>query len=396
VVARQLAVKRLSAVEVNHEASHQHEFHAGVLRQRLGFREGRHAGRLRLAIYPSNDPQDVVFNEGRYTLYDAREAHPTRSEYRLYYDASLLSPAAAGDLLVLFREDDDTLTGVIARPGTGAARRLTSVLAWTGEEFPDSFRYMAAPAMAPATIRAVIHTLVAEPAPVLDYVDLAEEEIDAADRASRIPTTAVMARLAQAVAKRVHGPLGPDETLYHGLEAESDIYFEMEKRIQTRRLEELQARGSDLVGVTALIMAMLQSRKSRRGQSLQHHFAALLDGAGIVYTPQCKTEPGETPDFIMPSCDAYHDPAFPDERLRLVACKTTTRERWRQILSEGDRIASKYLLTVDRTIASDTVIAMRDVGLRIFLPAPIISSTYPDAAGLGTVSELLMDLHSAA
>ena len=161
-----------------------------------------------------------------------------------------------------------------------------------------------------------------------------------------------MAKLGQRAAQSAHGQLGPDEALYHGMEAESDIYFEIEHQIQSRKLARLQDGGADLTEVTTFVLSMLQSRKSRRGQSLQNHFGALLDREGIPYSAQCRTEPGETPDFIVPSCTAYHDPHYAAERLRLVACKTTSRERWRQILSEGDRVANKYLLTVDPGLTS--------------------------------------------
>ncbi len=131
-MTRRIAVKRLSAVEVDPDTSHQHEFHADALRQQLGFPVGRSSGPLRLALYLTDDPADVVVNEGRYTLYDAREAHPTRSEYRLYYDTAAVADARPGDLLVIFAEDDGSLGGLVARSGTRVEADLLAQLSDPG------------------------------------------------------------------------------------------------------------------------------------------------------------------------------------------------------------------------------------------------------------------------
>ena len=225
-------------------------------------------------------------------------------------------------------------------------------------------------------------------------MSLAADDIARAAQTGVIPGTLAMALLGQRFAQDAHGPLGPDEALYHGMEAESDIYFEMEHRIQSATLAQMQEAGADLTQVTSFVLSMLQSRKSRRGQSLQNHFAALLDREAIPYTAQCRTEPGETPDFIIPGCSAYHDAEYPSEKLRLVACKSTARERWRQILSEGDRVPNKYLLTVDPGLTLDTVAAMAKANLIAFLPAPILAGAYAAWAGLRTVSELVEDLRT--
>lgn len=393
-MTRRIAVKRLSAVEVDPDVSHQHEFHADALRTQLGFPPGKTSGSLRLALYLTDDPADVVANEGRYTLYDAREAHPTRSEYRLYYDSAAVADALPGDLLVVFAEDEGSLGGLVVRAGTRMEADLLAQLGDSGQADLGRFGFLAAPTIRRGSVPGLAQALVMEPATPPSYIALAADEIARADDAGTIPGTVAMALLGQRMASRAHGTLGPDETLYHGMEAESDIYFEMEHRIQSANLMRMQEGGADLTDVTSFVLSMLQSRKSRRGQSLQNHFAALLDREKILYTAQCRTEPGETPDFIVPSCPAYHDPDYPAANLRLVACKTTSRERWRQILSEGDRVQNKYLLTVDPGLTPETVAAMAKANLSAFLPAPILAATYAGWAGLRTVSELVEDLRT--
>ena len=67
-MAGQIAVKRIAAVEVDPQSSHQHEFNAGRLRIALGFGHGTTTGRLRALYYggPEGTEPDVAV--GEYTL----------------------------------------------------------------------------------------------------------------------------------------------------------------------------------------------------------------------------------------------------------------------------------------------------------------------------------------
>jgi hypothetical protein len=138
-------------------------------------------------------------------------------------------------------------------------------------------------------------------------------------------------------------------------------------------------------------MSVQQSRRSRRGQSLQNHFATVLIDHGIAFTPQCLTELGERPDFVFPGCTEYHDDAFSAARLRMVACKSTAKERWRQILNEAAKIPDKYLLTIDSELTAPVVAAMAAARVQPFVPAPLLETVYathPSRAGLASVGDL--------
>src|SRR5688572_21422239 len=96
--------KELGAVEVDPSASHQHEFHAGRLRNVLGF-SAKTSGRLVIVLY--DDSSLPIISETEYTLYDAREG-TRRSEWRLYYKSNLiLDYARAGDFLLILRPEVD-------------------------------------------------------------------------------------------------------------------------------------------------------------------------------------------------------------------------------------------------------------------------------------------------
>jgi hypothetical protein len=68
--------------------------------------------------------------------------------------------------------------------------------------------------------------------------------------------------------------------------------------------------------------------------------------------------------------------AFPAERLRMLAVKTTCRDRWRQVLNEADRIETKHLLTLQEGVSERQFNEMTESGVRLVVPGPILDS-YP-------------------
>ena len=84
-------------------------------------------------------------------------------------------------------------------------------------------------------------------------------------------------------------------------------------------------------------------------------------------------------------------------RVRMVACKSTAKERWRQVLHEATRIPEKYLLTVDPSLTGSTIEAMLRAGVVPFLPSPVIHRSYaghPYATSMASVADLVARLHA--
>jgi hypothetical protein len=191
----------------------------------------------------------------------------------------------------------------------------------------------------------------------------------------------------------------PDDYLIGALTAETDLFYGIESEIQSARLGELLAENPTVTDVLDFAMTVQQSRRSRRGQSLQNHFAGLLTLLQIPFAAQCATEDRETPDFVLPGCLEYHDRGFPSERLRMVACKSTARERWRQVLHEAGRIPDKYILTLDRNLSDATIRSMIAARLQPFLPRAIRDGSYAGRGGsasLETVGDLVRRLREVA
>ena len=129
-----------------------------------------------------------------------------------------------------------------------------------------------------------------------------------------------------------------------------------------------------------LAQSVLQRRKSRAGRSLELHIRQLLleenlvEGLHFAYQPV--TERNKQPDFLFPNQQTYVDRSFPAKRLMMLAAKTTVRERWRQIISEADRIPTKHLLTVQRGVSENQFRQMQDAGVQLVVPEPL-KEAYP-------------------
>ncbi len=118
-----VAHKWLSSVEACRHRSNQHEFNGvKALRELLGSPRQRFNAQF---LYLSEDLDQPITDEGFLTWYDAREGHPTRSEYRLYFpDTAVLERAEEGDLLLLALLRDRSVVAVIARGGSSYESQL--------------------------------------------------------------------------------------------------------------------------------------------------------------------------------------------------------------------------------------------------------------------------------
>lgn len=132
--------------------------------------------------------------------------------------------------------------------------------------------------------------------------------------------------------------------------------------------DRLRSGFSTLDDFISLANTVLNRRKSRAGKSLEHHLASLFDGNQLLYTPQAKTEGKKTPDFIFPSQEAYHNKAFPADRLISLAAKTTCKDRWRQVITEADRIPIHYLCTLQQGVSAAQMDEMESENVILVVP----------------------------
>jgi hypothetical protein len=112
-------------------------------------------------------------------------------------------------------------------------------------------------------------------------------------------------------------------------------------------------------------------RKSRAGHSFENHLAALFKENSIIYSKGQKTERNNKPDFLFPGYTQYHNSGFDQNLLTMLGVKTTAKDRWRQVLSEADRIPNKHLITLQPSITVNQTEEMRSQNLQLVIPQPI-------------------------
>ena len=77
----------------------------------------------------------------------------------------------------------------------------------------------------------------------------------------------------------------------------------------------------------------------------------------------------------------------------MLGVKTTVRDRWRQVVTEADRIASKHLLTVQEGVSENQFKEMYDAGIRLVVPQSL-TAHYPKSVQcyLQTLESFIADV----
>jgi len=121
-----------------------------------------------------------------------------------------------------------------------------------------------------------------------------------------------------------------------------------------------------------------KSSEVKNGYSLQNQLAALFDSHKLKYEAQAVTEGKNTPDFIFPGSREYRDHEFKAELLVMLGAKSTLKERWRQILTEAERIPRKHLCTIEPSISKDQTDEIAKHAIQLVIPESF-HQTYTDA-----------------
>ncbi len=202
--------------------------------------------------------------------------------------------------------------------------------------------------------------------PVLDVCKLTREELPEA-WLEQFPTGAEV--VAKVLALRPKGNQNVDERLLNRRRCEFELFRSLEEAIELPVIE----RG--FKGVDEFIaraQRILQRRKARSGRSLELHVRAVLEEEGLnegrAFSYQPESEDGKQPDFLFPSEEAYKDPQYPSNNLRMLAVKTTCKDRWRQILNEADRVESKHLLTLQEGVSRKQFDEMSKARIQLVVP----------------------------
>ncbi len=364
-----VVAKRLSAVEANPQTSNQHEFNGSAeLRRLLGEQDRKNIPARFLWIDEEQSSSEA--EEGLLSWYDARRAHPTRTEYRLYYQGNTItSLMQEGDSFFLATLKDGSGL-VVVTPSDGT---MYNQLVWLFGIEPDpqlSFSYAPVEGRHDAeldfTARTVLEALGIEPdEPEADTIDTLIEPFGA-----DIPKPAVLSELARSSIGHDLATSDPDSALLLWMEREHRLFRRIERKLIAERIASgFGAEGAeDVDGFISFSLSVQNRRKARAGLALESHIEALLQANRVHYTRGAITENGNRPDFLFPGIEQYHDPGFADSALFMLGAKSTLKERWRQVLSEAERIERKHLLTLEPGISEAQTGEMEAKSLQLVLP----------------------------
>ena len=161
-------------------------------------------------------------------------------------------------------------------------------------------------------------------------------------------------------------------------QCEYEIFLSVEQAVYLPRIT---AGFTGIDGFLGLAQTILQSRKSRSGNSLELHARDIMTEEGlqsdVAFTHRPVIEGGTRPDFLFPSKALYDDPSFPEAKLRMLAAKTTCKDRWRQIINEADRVHTKHLLTLQEGVSEGQFREMTEANVRLVVPAGL-HRAYPE------------------
>jgi hypothetical protein len=368
-----VAAKHLSAVEADFARSNQHEFN-GVepLKKILGTEKNKFPAKF---IYLTDNDDQPVVAEGLLTWYDSRKNKRDKrsAEYRLYFSTTSVSECAAqGDLLVIGRRPDGSLLVIIAESNSTIASQVQWLFGLSDLSHPgfsvraeletDQDRIEFAAQFILENIGIVVETTEES------HLDVMLREFD-----GNFPSTRVFSEFARSTLKDLNAKDDPDAVIMAWMEREEILFRTLERHLIGDHLK--NGFKGDVDGFIGYSLSIQNRRKSRVGKAFENHLEKILVDCGVKYSRNGLTENKNRVDFIFPGEREYQDKAFNPIRLTMLGVKSTCKDRWRQVLSEADRINEKHLLTLEAAISIAQTNEMKARHLQLVLPR-ILYATY--------------------
>ena len=189
------------------------------------------------------------------------------------------------------------------------------------------------------------------------------------------PQTSEMGKMAQELFNKLNKInkesicQSPDKILLNWYDTELSMFRSLEEKVYNPIYTKPFADCQSLIEFSNKI---LNRRKSRAGKSLEHHLSAIFTAKELLFEEQAVTENNKKPDFLFPNAECYHNLLFPADDLVVLGAKTTCKDRWRQVLTEADRVDVKYLFTLQQGISKNQLKEMHDSRLTLVVPNQFI------------------------
>lgn len=383
-----VAAKYLSAVDANPKRSNQHEIgglpSAGFKRH-LGTPGKNEEFRFKAKqIYLREGADEPEVSDGLVTWYDCRRNQAHRSpEYRLYYYSTPVTELLAeGDFLLVAKMRDNSLLMIFTPSGSTAESQLR--LLFGLDHVNEDFRAGTLDAVQLLLpLRLMLEDIGVEVSRVETGDDVWLERLIELFGETAFPTTSKFSLYARETAGEHIDPLrNPDQTILDWMDHEEKLFRIYERHLVQQRLRSgFGVAGDDVDEFINFSLGVQNRRKSRVGHAFEGHLDQLFRLHGLCFEQGRGkgrvTENNAKPDFLFPSFRDYHNPGFPSDRLSMLGAKTTCKDRWRQVLSEAERVPEKHLVTLEAAISERQTSEMQAHSLQLVVPSPIQTTYTP-------------------
>lgn len=380
-----IAAKRLRPVEVGPGVSNQHEFNGN---SRMAAVFGKNRIKMETDfIFLTDSEDETIAQKGLLTWYDARENHPSRSEFRLYFSENeVMETALPADLLVVARRPDGSALLLIVKEKTTVEQQILWLFKLDGSDGLFQAEEMTGDRNREIGFaeRLILETIGIEVAAETEvgWLDILTEKFG-----SRFPKTNEFSAFARSTLNGIDPVADPDEALISWMNREEMLFRTLENQQVLTRIQAGFEKVDEFVDYS---LSVLNKRKSRVGYALENHLEFLFQQNGLVFSKGKFTENRSKPDFLFPGEAAYRDCLFPSENLTMLGSKSTCKERWRQVLAEAARIEIKHLLTLEPGISRTQTDEMQASKLQLVVPRKIQETYLPEQkAWLMTVGEFI-------
>lgn len=356
--------KFISANDAGATGGHQSGFYIPHNSYKILFDSPGTKGANKEKFIPIKWPDEIV-TESKFTYYGKK----SRNEYRITRFGKkfpFLNVNSVGNLFILTKKDNETYEAFVLNQDED----IDNFLSFFG--------------MSPAETNRLIdtHNGVFSEKHYKNLVErLFEQYISTLDR--DFPSTSEVSSAARIIYEKTKdknlltffdAAERPDRELLNWLDTEYGLFKAIEIDRYNPYIQEPFKSVNLLVEAANTI---LNRRKSRAGKSLEHHLNEIFTIHKLPFTPQPRTEGKKKPDFIFPGQEYYFDKDY-SNNLVFLAAKTTCKDRWRQILSEADRIDQKHLFTLQQGISENQLDEMYEKNVVLVIPE-MYRKKFPEA-----------------
>lgn len=350
-----------------HENYHAHEL-SGVAGLKKFFESTEDMGG-KMDWYYFEDDIESKKEKIEFHYYDARRNKPKRSEWRLYPKGEFLSNFNEGDWCFFIEDCQGQKHGLFFHKDSAFLRAAKNF--FNVEETGDLFEEIDDEKLCSRELQ-FLQRIILEEIGLGNLIEPSktDEELVIKEFGHEFPETKTFSQFARNQTDVENED--DDITLIRWLDREYELFKALEKLVVEKKIK----KGfKDIESFLELAKSTTNRRAVRMGLGFENQLEELFKRSGLNYSRGAFTELRKKPDFIFPGSEEYQNKEYPESSLYMLGAKSSCKERWRQILTEAERIKTKHLCTLEAAISEHQTAEMRESNIVLVVPSPL-QTTY--------------------